>query len=102
MADYKEMRFKRTILGIPVSIEETKDGVQRSQIISDPTGSVVFGSIWTDKWTKVVRAMPANKAENKSINVGLTGQSKDQAFAELRRWLVAYEFKLPELREMSA
>lgn len=101
MADYKEMTFKRTILGIPVSIEETKDGVQRSQIVSDSTGKVI-GSIWTDKWTKVVRAMPSSKAESKTINVGLTGQSKDQAFAELRRWLVAYEFKLPELREMGA
>ena len=101
MADYKEMVFKRNVLGIPVRVEETKDGVQRSQIISDPTGTVVFGSIWTDKRTKVVRAMPANKAESKIINVGLTGQSKEQAFAKLRRWLVAYEFKLPELRGMA-
>jgi hypothetical protein len=96
MAGIKEMTFKRLILGIPVTITETKDGVQRFQIIKDASDTVI-GSISTDKWTKQVRAIPANKADTKIINVGLTYQSKDQAFVELRRWLIAHTYKLPEM-----
>lgn len=100
MTTLKEMGFNRKVYGLPVQIEKTKDGIQRSQIIRDSTGELI-GTINSDKWTTQVRAFPADKADTKIINVAVTGQSKDQAFADLRRWLVAYYFQLPELREMS-
>lgn len=106
MADYKEMIFKRKVLGIPVRVEETKDGTQRSQFVYAAGTGFLLGTIWTDRWSKEVRAKivdkPGIEQTFKAINVAASGLSKDQAFAELRRWIVAFEFKLPELMEMSA
>jgi len=94
MAGYKEMDFKRNILGVPVQITETKDGVQRSQFIKDENGKPI-GRITTDKWSQRVVAT-ANDGETMAEIVGTRHSTKDSAFVALRRWLIAYAFNLSE------
>jgi hypothetical protein len=94
MAGYKEMDFKRNILGVPVQITETKDGVQRCQFIRDDKGREI-GRITTDKWSQRVTATAAD-GETMAEIVGTRHATKDSAFVGLRRWLIAYAFNLSE------
>lgn len=94
MTGFKEMNFKRNILGVPVQITETKDGVQRSQIIKDEKGNQI-GAIRTDKWSQRVVATAAD-GETMTEIVGTRHGTKDSAFVALRRWLIGYAFNLSE------
>ena len=94
MAGYKEMDFKRNILGVPVHITETKDGVQRCQFLRDDKGREI-GRITTDKWSQRVLAT-AIDGETMAEIVGTRHGTKDAAFVALRRWLTAYAFNLSE------
>jgi len=84
---YRTAHLDRTILGVAVRIEETRDGIQRSELIT--VDGALIGSIATDKWTPRVWGYIAGQDDSITRHIAKYEMTKDQAFADIRRQIVS-------------